>query len=93
MILKPVILAAWMGWALAVAAAPCAANPPNWGERKAVTFAALQQGFTNPVRIYAPFMFWFWDEPLHPVKMADARVEFLIGDRYYLEKMSIQSQC
>ena len=51
-------------------AAPVA-NPPNWGQRKDVPFPALQQGFAKPDMIYAPFIFWFWDEPLDPEKMAE----------------------
>ncbi|MCF7817856.1 MAG: hypothetical protein K9M54_08230, partial [Kiritimatiellales bacterium] len=46
-------------------------NPPNWAERKPVSFEALQAGFSNPDMIYAPFAFWFWDEPLNPDKMAE----------------------
>ncbi|MEI6606023.1 MAG: glycosyl hydrolase [Verrucomicrobiota bacterium] len=63
--------------ALAIAAAEPTAprltpsTPPNWGQRKGVPFPALQQGFANPDMIYAPFMFWFWDEPLAPAKMAE----------------------
>jgi hypothetical protein len=58
---------------LAVAAATAAPtqNPPNWGQRKAAPFPALQQGFANPDMMYAPFIFWFWDEPLEPAKMAE----------------------
>ena len=60
--------------ALAMAAAAPAApptNPPNWGQRKVVPFPALRQGFANPDMIYAPFTFWFWDEPLDSAKMAE----------------------
>jgi len=46
-------------------------NPPNWGQRKEVTFKALKKDFGNPDMIYAPFIFWFWDEPLNPAKMAE----------------------
>jgi len=61
--------------ALAVAAAEPAAAPSNWGQRKAVPFPILRQDFANPDKIYAPFMFWFWDEPLDSAKMAEmARV-------------------
>ena len=67
------LIFASLGLAMA-AAAPVVAplsNPPNWGQRKDVPFPALQQGFANPDMIYAPFMFWFWDEPLAPAKMAE----------------------
>ena len=50
-------------------------NPPNWAQRKPVAFADLKNEFSNPDMIYAPFMFWFWDEPLNVEKMAEmARV-------------------
>lgn len=45
------------------------AAPPNLGERKAVTFDELREGFREPSPVYAPFMFWFWDEPLDATKM------------------------
>jgi len=47
-----------------------AQKPPNWGIRKPVFFETLRQEFAEPAKIYAPFFFWFWDEPLNPVKMA-----------------------
>jgi hypothetical protein len=43
----------------------------NWGVRKAVPFETLRTNFRDPVMIYAPFIFWFWDEPLDPAKMAE----------------------
>jgi hypothetical protein len=46
-------------------------NPPNFGQRKSVPFDALKTNFTNPDMIYAPFVFWFWDEPLNQDKMAE----------------------
>jgi len=50
----------------------CAADvPSNWGKRKAVSFESLKINFCDPEMIYAPFMFWFWDEPLDPGKMAE----------------------
>ncbi|MCX6224388.1 MAG: hypothetical protein NTV01_06490, partial [Bacteroidia bacterium] len=50
-------------------------NPPNFGQRHPVAFDALKVNFSNPDMIYAPFIFWFWDEPLNPDKMAEmARV-------------------
>jgi hypothetical protein len=45
--------------------------PANWGQRKDLSFESLQRGFQNPDMIYAPFIFWFWDEPLDPAKMAE----------------------
>jgi len=50
-------------------------NPPNYGQRKSITFDALKEQFKSPDMIYAPFVFWFWDEPLNQDKMAEmARV-------------------
>ncbi len=60
--------------ALAMAAVAKAAPPlmpANWGQRKVVAYPALREGFANPDMIYAPFTFWFWDEPLAPAKMAE----------------------
>jgi len=45
--------------------------PANWGVRKAVPFETIQKNFADPDMIYAPFIFWFWDEPLDPAKMAE----------------------
>jgi len=47
------------------------AAPGNWGQRKPTTFQTLQKDFKQPDMIYAPFIFWFWDEPLNPEKMAE----------------------
>ena len=30
------------------------------------TMGSLQRGFAQPDMIFAPFCFWFWDEPLDP---------------------------
>ncbi len=46
------------------------ALPENWGVRKNIPFEDIQNKFAEPDMIYAPFIFWFWDEPLDPVKMA-----------------------
>jgi hypothetical protein len=48
-----------------------AENPPNWGQRKTTGFDQLKTNFGNPDMIYAPFIFWFWDEPLNTGKMAE----------------------
>jgi hypothetical protein len=48
-----------------------AASPQNRGKRIAVPFETLQAEFRNPDMIYAPFIFWFWDEPLDVGKMAE----------------------
>ncbi len=46
-------------------------NPPNWGMRQPISFEKLRADFCEPDMIYAPFAFWFWDEPLNPDKMAE----------------------
>lgn len=45
-------------------------GPENWGKRKSVSYERLRKEFRDPDMIYAPFIFWFWDEPLDPAKMA-----------------------
>ena len=55
--------------------------PPNQGRRISVPFDALRAQFRNPDMIYAPFVFWFWDEPLDPAKMGEmSRV--MVGQRF-----------
>ncbi len=55
--------------------------PRNMGQRIRIPFETLREGFREPDMIYAPFIFWFWDEPLVPAKMADmARI--LAGQRF-----------
>lgn len=52
-----------------------AGYPANFGQRITVSYEELKRNFSNPDMIYAPFVFWFWDEPLNPEKMAEiARV-------------------
>jgi hypothetical protein len=46
-------------------------TPPDWSIRRPVTFEALRAGFQEPEMIYAPFAFWFWDEPLNAEKLAE----------------------
>jgi hypothetical protein len=43
----------------------------NRGKRIAVPFKKLKADFRDPDMIYAPFIFWFWDEPLDAAKMAE----------------------
>jgi hypothetical protein len=53
----------------------------NRGERKPLSFDEVRRDFAAPDMIYAPFIFWFWDEPLDPAKMAEmSRV--LCGQRF-----------
>jgi hypothetical protein len=55
--------------------------PPNQGRRISVPFDALRARFRDPDMIYAPFVFWFWDEPLDPAKMGEmSRV--MVGQRF-----------
>jgi hypothetical protein len=55
--------------------------PPNPGRKISVPFDALRTQFRNPDMIYAPFVFWFWDEPLDPAKMGEmSRV--MVGERF-----------
>jgi len=56
---------------LALPMLAAAATPPNPGRRPVVDAAALKRGFADPDMLYAPFIFWFWDEPLDPGKMAE----------------------
>jgi len=56
-------------------------NPPNWGQIQTTQFGALQGGFPLPDMIYAPFVFWFWDEPLdadkYPAKARDMAAKMM----------------
>jgi hypothetical protein len=45
--------------------------PANWGVRQALSFETVRNNFHQPDMIYSPFIFWFWDEPLDPAKMAE----------------------
>jgi hypothetical protein len=51
--------------------APASTVPVNRGVRTAVPFETVRASFKDPDMIYAPFIFWFWDEPLDPAKMAE----------------------
>ena len=58
------------------------AEPPqNQGVRRPVPFEVLQENFPDPDMMYAPYMFWFWDEPLVTAKMAEMS-RFLVGQRF-----------
>jgi hypothetical protein len=55
--------------------------PPNQGRRINIPFDALRAQFRDPDMIYAPFVFWFWDEPLDTAKMGEmSRV--MVGERF-----------
>ncbi len=49
---------------------PARPSPSNAGMRKPVPFETVRAQFADPDMIYAPFIFWFWDEPLDTAKMA-----------------------
>jgi hypothetical protein len=58
--------------ALFLSIATCAvARPKTLADRPVMDFTQAQQAFKSPRMAYAPFMFWFWDEPLDPAKMAE----------------------
>src|SRR5512136_127012 len=57
------------------------AAPLNWGMRTAVPFETVKASFADPDMIYAPFIFWFWDEPLVPAKMAEMS-RTMAGERF-----------
>ncbi len=60
---------------------PAPPAPSNRGMKRSVPFETLRADFKNPDMIYAPFIFWFWDEPLDSAKMAEmARV--MISQRF-----------
>ena len=52
-------------------AAIAADRPKTLAARPVLGFSEVQRGFKTPGMAYAPFMFWFWDEPLDPAKMAE----------------------
>lgn len=56
---------------LLVLAAQASGKRTNWAQRKPIRFGQLKRSFAAPDMIYAPFTFWFWDEPLDPVKAAN----------------------
>jgi hypothetical protein len=52
-------------------AAIAADQPKTLAARPVMDFSQAQTDFRSPGMAYAPFMFWFWDEPLDPAKMAE----------------------
>ena len=65
----------WCGAAcLLLAAAVCVSGFWRLETRRALgraegsSYEQLQAGFAGPDMIYAPFAFWFWDEPLQQGK-------------------------
>ena len=49
----------------------------KWGDLQDDSYAKLQQQFENPDMIYAPYLFWFWDEPLNREKIVSMADEIL----------------
>ncbi|MGB8959669.1 MAG: glycosyl hydrolase [Candidatus Aminicenantales bacterium] len=56
-------------------------EPANRGIRTSVPFEKVRATFQDPDMIYAPFIFWFWDEPLDPAKMAEMS-RIMAGQRF-----------
>jgi hypothetical protein len=52
-------------------AAIAADRPKTLAARPVIGFSEVQSDFKSPGMAYAPFIFWFWDEPLDPAKMAE----------------------
>lgn len=77
MILVPGVWAIW----ISAAGGQMQNNPPNYGQIQSAKFGELQGGFPQPDMIYAPFVFWFWDEPLdagtYPAKARDMAREMM----------------
>ncbi len=44
------------------------ALPKNWGSLSGDNFEITRSKFARPDKAYAPFTFWFWDEPITPDK-------------------------
>ena len=42
---------------------------PNYGQLQTATWGVLREGFAQPDMIYAPFLYWFWDEPIDREKI------------------------
>ncbi len=81
LILAVLIGAAGLSGACRSRNAPAPTGPANRGIRTAVPFETVRSSFQDPDMIYAPFIFWFWDEPLNPAKMAEmSRV--MAGQRF-----------
>ncbi|HSA97150.1 MAG TPA: glycosyl hydrolase, partial [Acidobacteriota bacterium] len=71
-----------IGLASCRASGPSAASgPENRGTRMAVPFETIRASFADPDMIYAPFIFWFWDEPLDTAKMAEM-ARTMAGQRF-----------
>jgi len=60
-----------LSWTASVNSQSLEEVPFNHGMRLPADFKNLSVGFADPDMIYAPFMFWFWDEPLQTHKMVE----------------------
>ncbi len=81
MILALLIVAAGLVESCRSRATAVSPEPANRGIRTSVPFEKVRASFQDPDMIYAPFIFWFWDEPLDPAKMAEmSRV--MAGERF-----------
>ncbi len=49
----------------------------KWGDLQSDSYSTLQHRFENPDMIYAPYLFWFWDEPLNREKILSMADEML----------------
>lgn len=56
-------------------------TPDNQGRRKTITPEALEHNFSNPDMLYAPFIFWFWDESPNSAK-AETMARVIAGQRF-----------
>ena len=63
-----------------VALAAVLSAPARAEEADAGAFARVRETFANPDMRYAPFTFWFWDEPIEPGKAA-AMAERMLEQR------------
>jgi len=54
-----------------------AQSTTNWGKLQTDDYRSLQDNFGNPDMIYAPFLYWFWDEPLNREKIRKMTHEIL----------------
>lgn len=49
----------------------------KWGDLQTDSYETVKQEFDNPDMIYAPYLFWFWDEPLNRNKVQTMAREML----------------
>lgn len=49
----------------------------KWGDLQTDSYETVKQEFGNPDMIYAPYLFWFWDEPLNRNKVQTMAREML----------------